>query len=641
MATVQDLIDIYTAAGLPVPSRWTADPSAPVTDQQVADIQARAAELTGTSGGTSTGGETGGSSTTTGGSAGQTTGTSGGTSGGNVGDLTVQIEALFNKYGVPVNLQGDGTTVDPTQRLVDLAQQVIDGTRTLADIEASIRYIGYTQGINQPGGGGGAAGPTAGTGEGGQWTVEDLMAIFDSYGVPYDVHASGATENPDVRLQRLVDELNSGQRTIQDVTSNIARIADIMGFTPGGPTQNAVIAPGGSLYAVQSPDGTTTYHVVYEWEGMSLSYEIGDITDLNALFPDPSKVFTATFTVNQAQWDQSGILGVGSIDERLGDATPIAVELNRTLSAYGLESMPAWLRDDPQATTIAANAALEGWSAGRTLRELAKTQGFRDRFTAWQWALEQAGGDELAAMTLYTQRENQLRNALSTYRGPNANLTPTYLGDLLERGWTVQAITPILAAEQTVRADPQLLVDVNRLLEADGQNPLGPVGLTALIAAGQQSQAQLDQMLADVDMTELLGGNEPTRVFDLVNDAMTLSALEDQGLVGLSLDFVRQLRNQTGGVLDREQVDQWAQTAAVNVLRFGPDVYKGRYGLTEEALIAQATGRPSPDGQSSAQVLETMNKIIRERQQAAQGFDQFSGFISDSGRLVIPGLGGA
>jgi hypothetical protein len=634
MATTwDDLAQIYIAAGLEPPTRFvgstdtaTAADVAAIT-QQVQEIAATGTQFpggTGTTGGTSTG-----------------TTTTGGTSTGTVapppapaqGTASVaDVEALFAAYGLDPTVHFDGS-VEQT-RAIRLANQLNSGQITWNQLTQTLAT---------------APGATAGggTGTSGPVTVDTIRAIFNEAGIP--IATAGETEME--RLNRLVSQINSGQRTLAEVTTAIQTVGG--NWDPSAPdwsggfgddfnpnAGNGVIAAGGDLYAVIQGDGSLQYHVVYEWEGLRFSYSIGDQEALASLFPDADRVFGGRFTVNQQQWSGLDTLALGGIDERLGDPTPIARELNEALRTFGFESMPDWLRNDRQAMQILAQGALEGFSAGRIMQDLSQTTGFRERFGAWEWAMTQSGGDALAAMQLYTQRESSLKNALSRFRGPSANLDNAYLADLLQIGWTVEAMTPILAAEEQLRADPAVFHDINRLLAAEGLNQIGPVGAIALLASQNQTAEQAAETLASIDLTELLGGNSPSQVFDLINDAMTLSALEDQGFVGLDLAFVRQLRTETGGILTKEGVDRFAQTAAINVLRFGPDIDFGRYGLDENDVISAAASRAAPSGKTSAEVNEIMGRILRERQQAAQGFDAFSGFVNESGRLQIRGLEG-
>lgn len=403
------------------------------------------------------------------------------------------------------------------------------------------------------------------------------------------------------------------------------------------PVGSAQIPSGSTLIAVQPGPGVAgndLYYLAGSYAGVQFAWRIGEYTDLLELLPDFERSIPSRATVTRSQWDAQRILEVGNVDEVMGSTEDIGFTIQRQLQTFGFESLPDWIRSDPDAMFTAATGANEGWSPGRTLRELSQTRSFRTRFPAWQTVLDQSGGDEAAAMSSYSELEGRFRDLLRSRRGPNADLSPEYVGNLIMGGWTPEAVAPILDAEQTVRADPGLLAGINRLLQASGQAPIGVAGATALVAAGNMPSDQARQTLAGVDLTRLLNGNDPGQVIDLVNDALTLTSLEEAGLSGLSLDFVRGLRDETRGVLGAEEVMGFAQEAALQVLRFLPDIELGRYGLTQEQVVSAAAGR------GDAQVADTLSRIVRERQLAAQGTGGFTGFLNSRGRFQLQGLSG-
>lgn len=457
----------------------------------------------------------------------------------------------------------------------------------------------------------------------GTWTFPSTGKTVDSTGTYYiDTAGTGTTGTG-----------ATGSTTTTTTTTAPQTTAPTVALQP--------IPAGAVLYRVTDPaSGDINYYAVYQFNGIGMSFRIGTDADMKELFPDPNSIFSQTINVSQGQYDASGVLDVGNIDEMLGQTEDFGTQMRASLRTYGMESIPDWIRNDTKALTIAMTGALEDWSQGRILNELSGTVGFKERFPAWDWAMSQNGGDTTAAMTFYTQSENRLTKILQTYRGPQADLSPAYLGEIMQLGWTAEAVAPILAAEQSLKADPAILEDLNRMLIASGQQALGSVGAIALIAAGQMAPEQAKAMLGEVDFTQLLGGNNPSDVFDIINDAMTLSALEDQGFVGLDIGFVRALRNETGGMLTSESVKNFAQTAAINVLRFGREIDRSRYGLTEESLIAAVAGRPDPQGRSSAQIAEIMNRVVRERQAASGGFESYTSGISRAGSLQLKGLQG-
>lgn len=464
-----------------------------------------------------------------------------------------------------------------------------------------------------------------------------VQSMFETRGVDPGQDAGG--EEPTERFDRIVDEVVSGQRSLDNVRASLDRLGRRSIFGDPIVGQEQTIPAGGTLYAVRDVRGQTTFYAVYDWEGVSFSYRIGDQADLDELFPDAGSIFNARVSVTQRDFDQQQVVDVGTVDEILGATESLGEQLTQAIRTAGYESLPDWVRQDPQVMFLLATATAEGWSPDRLTRELSGTRGFQQRYgEAWEWAMEQVGGDHQAALDLIGNQETAIESVLRRYRGGAANTDPGYLQQLMTTGWTAESMSTVLSAEQRLRANPEMLASLNRLLTAAGMAAVGPAGAIAMIAAGQLPDDRAQQVLDSVDMTSLLNGNEPGQVFDLINDAVTLAALEEQGLTGLDLNFVRELRNITGGLVDEEAVNTFAQEAAMQVLRFMPDVDLGRYGLSEEEIIAQAAGRAAPSGRSSAEVAETVAKIIRERQEAAGGFTGFTSFVNQSGRLQIAGL---
>ena len=101
--------------------------------------------------------------------------------------------------------QGDGT----------FRSEATGGIFTQGDIDAGF-------GRETPPSGGGGGGTTAS----GTVTAADVLAWFEAMGKDPGVHGDGSTEDPDVRTQRIADEINSGQRSAVDVQQAIRTLPD-------------------------------------------------------------------------------------------------------------------------------------------------------------------------------------------------------------------------------------------------------------------------------------------------------------------------------------------------------------------------------------------------------------------------------
>lgn len=495
----------------------------------------------------------------------------------------------------------------------------------------------FTDGGDDPAGG---ADTLAGSSEDGAVTPEQILQLFATYGVDPALHTDGSTEDPNARAKRIAQEINSGARTLAQVTTAIANIASSNTGTGifGEPETvgETTIRAGGTLYRVKDEmSGQLSFHVVYEFEGMKLSYEIGSPERFAELFPDGGlSAFNSIQSLNRSQFDGFVDVQAGDVGEVLGSGESLGAELVNRMRSFGMESLPGWLRDDPAAMNIAATAAVEGWSAGRTLRQLSNTSGFRSRFAAWDYALTQTGGDEMAAMTFLTTQEDQLRTVIGAIRGPNSDTGTSYLQELISDGWTSESTRLILNAERTFLNNPDMLSGLNTLLQADGLNPLTSDAMVAMIAAGDAGIQE------QVDFTDLLEGNNFNQVMDTINDAVVFTELERAGLTDLDIEFVRNLRNVTGAVISEESVGQFVSQAAGNVMRFLDDIDRDRFGLSEEEIISAAAGRPSPTGRTNAETAQILERIIRSRQAAGQGRGGPESFLNRRGGLSIAGIEG-
>lgn len=477
----------------------------------------------------------------------------------------------------------------------------------------------------------------------GERTFEDLRSDIFKFvvGAPLIQDVMGVDA---AQAERLI----SGEQTFQDFftetfgsageAQRVLGLPDI--YRPPVSTGTTSIYDGADLYRVANRDGAVTYYAVYEYGGVRQSFRIGDQNEFTDLFPDADRVFNNTIRLTEQQYaNQELLLDAGEIDEVMGQTGSWGANMDQAIRQFGEEAMPSWIRDDPRAVFVAMTAANEGWSEGRTLRELSRLDSFKQRFGAWGWALEQAGGDETAAMQMYTQVERGLRSAFSRYR-QGSDVSNEYLGELMQRGWTAENAVPILQAEQRIEANPQTLDAMNRILVASGRNPIGKVGAIGLLASATLNPENPAGTLEASGLEGSMNGNDPADVFDLVNDAIVLAQLEDAGMRGLDMDFVRALRNETEGVLSEEGVRSFAQTAAANVMTFARDIDLGRYGLSEESITAAAFGRSDPEGRSTAEVASAMQRIVRERQAQSRGLVGSQSFIDQSGRLVARGLSG-
>lgn len=380
------------------------------------------------------------------------------------------------------------------------------------------------------------------------------------------------------------------------------------------------ISQGGRLLKVKNPAGSDApelFYVVYKWRGVDMAFEVGNKARLVELFGS-AEAFDDMATVTQAGFETGGYVEAGMIDQEIGATESFTSRTEREVRALGLEDLPEWLGNAPDALALVAEATAQEWSSGRLWTELAKTQAFTDRFGK---VIDKyltgnvTVGDAVAQLVA---DENQMRAAIRPFDGSNRADTAV-LQDLINEGWTAGAAAQVLEAGESLRRRPETLAYSNLILQA--------AGLPVLDEAGY---------------INALRGHGPQEVIETLNTAAAAQALE---LSGIGLDdedipLIMELVTTSDRLLTPESYTELAQQLSFNMIRYSTEVERGKLGIAEEDLISAAFGRESPTGMSSGKTLGLLARFERDRRAASEGFEGGGGFLDDQGRLRIPGLGG-
>lgn len=396
------------------------------------------------------------------------------------------------------------------------------------------------------------------------------------------------------------------------------------GVTDVAPVQvgNTKIPQGGRVVIVNTPQGSDEsklYYIVYAWRGNEFAFQVGGQGRFNELFSDIS-AFAQVNTVSQTAFDQTGFIQAGLIDSEIGATESFGSKLERETRELGLEDLPSWLGDSPDALSIVAVAAAEEWSSGRLWEKLSTTQAFQGRFgTAWSRYFTQ-GRTIAEAVTQLVADENGLRQALQPWLTASSTAgTTAYLQELLNSGWTPGAVAQVLETGETLRRDPESLAISNMILQRSGLPTLDEVGFI-----------------------NALQGVGPQDTIEALNTATAARALTESGIdiADNDLDLIMELVDTSDRLLT---VDSWkglAQELSFNLVRFNTELDQGKLGVVEPELIAAAFGRESPTGKSAGEVINLLARFERDRRAASQGYESTTGFMDEKGRLRIQGLAG-
>jgi len=398
--------------------------------------------------------------------------------------------------------------------------------------------------------------------------------------------------------------------------------------SPSNPVTQAPVKVGGqtipagaTLTIVQVPGGQNIFYATYWVFGVRYAYRIGTAADLMAIFAtgdeelsfqDALALFDGNIDrISQANFDQN-YTNVDDIDRILGATESIATTIQTQLQALGVQNLADWVAEAPRVQAILATAAAEGWTPEQTWAEISKTPAFQRRYGSVFDIVSNALGvnDIYTIVTEINRQEQSIRDALLTYRGPDTPVNVEYIDRLLASGWSDGEIIKILEAQFILKQNPGAWQNLNEILIYRGSEPM--------------TFGQLAQVMA---------GLAPAELIESVNDALRQQALEEQGLE-ISTAFAESLgEGMSLDVLSPQALQQMAESAARNVLRFGLELEAGKFGIERDEIIRAAFGEGA-----SAETFELLEKFARERAMAAEGFDAFSAYLGEEGRLQIQGL---
>ena len=393
-------------------------------------------------------------------------------------------------------------------------------------------------------------------------------------------------------------------------------IVDVDPVNVGG----TVIPQGARLVRIRDPKGSDAgflYFLVYDWNGLELVYEIGDQERFEELF-GTTEHFADFTTVDQVTFDNAGYTSVGAADQLYGAEESVGSQIERDIRELGLEDLPAWLRDSPEALAILAQAATQEWSQGRLWKELSGTQAFTDRFGDIIGVYTDRGQTIGEAVGNIVADEAAFGKMLREFTLPEGiEISNAYIHNIIKNGWTVQSAGTVLGAAEVLRGDEDSLARANAIMAFAGL-----------------------PLLSEVDFINALQGHGPLEVIEALNTASAGVALQNAGLGDVDIELLTSIVDTSDRILTVSSFQTLAQQLAFNVIRFGEEIDFTKLGITRDDLIAAAFGESAPGGQTPGEVLNLLARFERDRQAASRGFEDTSAFLDTEGRLRIQGLGG-
>ena len=394
----------------------------------------------------------------------------------------------------------------------------------------------------------------------------------------------------------------------------------------GTPTASSVIPEDARLVRITNPAGSDLdeiFVLIGSAFGVDLAFEIGSRDRLNELFGGPD-AFDDVQTLTQANFDASGAITVGDVDEVLGATGSIQAQMERDLRSAGLENPPQWLAQDHEAMTRWVVGVNEGFSAERLWVEVSDTNAFKERFSGLDTIFDQEGTNQFTtAIAEFTRREGLIRQSINTRRGPGADTSIDYVSGLIGGGWQPAEIDELLILERQLRDSPEALDNMNQILAFQELPELTPDDFISFLQDGQR--------LA-VDPAFI-----PGDLFEGINDALRFQALIEEGLQ-IDLEFATELgEGVSDTIASPTQFSERARLAAIEIARNTTELDRQTLGISRDDIIAAAFGEESPSGKSVSEISELLERLGRDRAKRATGLPGAASFVDALGRLRVQG----
>lgn len=405
-------------------------------------------------------------------------------------------------------------------------------------------------------------------------------------------------------------ELIAGTMTFAELGEKVVAGTEMVGGT--------VIPEGAQLIKVNNPAGSdagSLYYLTYEWQGVTWTFEVGDAERLDELFGGEG-AFDEKRTMNQQQFDNAGFVSAGSADQILGADESFTALMERETAAVGMEDLPEWLAGSPQAMSILAQGAAQGWSPSRIWEELSTTDAFQDRYGTTIGIYTQGGSSIQDAVQQILADEQSLARVVRRYGPPGASYDSDYFQSALAQGWDATAAAQVLEATNQLTRNPTALRDANAVLAAAGLAPVDEAG-----------------------MLNIMLGGAPDDVTEAINTANADRALRDAGLMDVDIQTLLDVVDTTDRVLTVESFREIAGELAFNFARFSTEMDRNAFGVSRDDLTRVMFGE-APNDATQGEILNALARFERDRRRAAQGFGGATAFVDDRNQLRFQGVGG-
>ena len=402
--------------------------------------------------------------------------------------------------------------------------------------------------------------------------------------------AAGNDNVSDDRVDRIANEIASGERTREDVKNDIFKAEGTAQndrgvdesdendlAIMGGPHEWYVDKSGNFFIAYKAPAGHWVYFEASEQE-------------MNAIFgsgirPPAEEIGTEKELASRRRFHFGG-----TVTEVTGDGNFLTeMEGAITRSAGDLDD---WARDSEEIMTLAYLAQEEQWSPDKMWNEIAKTRDFKRHFKGIDNFTSQ-GLNTVDAVRAWKQYQSGLNN-LYKRMGMERTATGAQIEKLTDQGHSIDDVEFVYEHFDRMQKNQGAFKAFNNILRAKG----------------------LDTM-RKADQMKFLMGQAPKELYDIWEQSSVLEAARRESIGKfVSANEAIRLAERTAGIQTQEGIDNAMRQAAALALRYRAEVDTQKYGISADDLIDMSFGLRPRSGKSGAELQLIMDKISRE----AEGF---------------------
>ena len=349
-------------------------------------------------------------------------------------------------------------------------------------------------------------------------------------------------------------------------------------------------AQGGTWYQVTGYPGLdVAYFLEFTLPGGKKIFYYASREDLDVLEGiGPGQEPNFGGTIAYSDFKNRGI-AAGNISEIVGTDEHYLTRVERTLMApTGDLLLPEWAANDPAVKDLFFIAVAEEWDENRFLREMSKTNVFKERYPAFEDMLSLTGGSHTEALSNIQDYEYEVRQLNKRYGEEVDTISVTT--EAIKKGYSIEDLKETYDIFERAEKNASTLIAFQNVINAEG------LGFDVTSPQG---------------IVDFFKGSAPTEIYDLYEATSISEQASKLDLTDLSVDEALEIAKNTPGQLTEQQVSGALQAAAQTVAKYRDYIDLGSYGLDADQIINLSLGYREPGGMTEIELTTAISRIYK------------------------------